>query len=327
MIANFDTSASGWDDDFGGEVPVCEAFERERQRIVEDRIEPADEDDEDAKLARNAPTLYRRMLNDVTTVAMEYAISIDASVNEFEWEIAQPGIAIIQDLRNGLIGDRTGVSQAEKWRFWRHQRDARQLIGTDNQPVISRSYVESAASEYLALPYRSALIERTLIDVLIACEMFAFGEHFSADAKFRRRCIPGLSSYPYSGLVLGYVWGQIKSGVLLLGGAAIAYNSSSLIGGEVAGWIGGIAIALFVLRFIISTLAAPYAFWTLVKLRRGPGRLMSEMLRVYAELDTDGAISPRRIREVVAQSAEKGVVWPPPLFAVLDDMVDRRRSV
>lgn len=50
---------------------------------------------------------------------------------------------------------------------------------------------------------------------------------------------------------------------------------------------------------------------------------MDAMLGLYAEMNSDGPISAKHIRETAQKAADKGVVWPGPLFALLDDVVAR----
>jgi hypothetical protein len=52
-------------------------------------------------------------------------------------------------------------------------------------------------------------------------------------------------------------------------------------------------------------------------------KLIEAMLTTYTGLDGDGTVSSRRIREVAAKAGDAGVVWPAPLFALLDDNIGR----
>jgi hypothetical protein len=47
------------------------------------------------------------------------------------------------------------------------------------------------------------------------------------------------------------------------------------------------------------------------------------MIHVYSELGSEGALSTKRIREVVSRAGDGGVVWPGPLYAILDDNIGR----
>ena len=43
-------------------------------------------------------------------------------------------------------------------------------------PYIYREFVEDAVSEYLNLPFRSKIIDRLILDLLIAMELYGFGD-------------------------------------------------------------------------------------------------------------------------------------------------------
>jgi len=50
---------------------------------------------------------------------------------------------------------------------------------------------------------------------------------------------------------------------------------------------------------------------------------MIAMPHTYGELNGDGQASTRRLREVAVKAADQGVVWPKPLFLILDDNIAR----
>ena len=52
-------------------------------------------------------------------------------------------------------------------------------------------------------------------------------------------------------------------------------------------------------------------------------KLLSEMNGVYCELAPSGPYSARHIEHRARSAADKGVVWPAPLFALLDDINNR----
>jgi hypothetical protein len=54
-----------------------------------------------------------------------------------------------------------------------------------------------------------------------------------------------------------------------------------------------------------------------------PDKLTQQMSICYSALDSHGTISAPHVRESLAVSAQKGVVWPAPLYALLDDVMAR----
>ena len=59
------------------------------------------------------------------------------------------------------------------------------------------------------------------------------------------------------------------------------------------------------------------------KARKQTRDLLIAMAHTYRELDGDGQVSTRRLREVAVRAADQGVVWPKPLFLLLDDNIAR----
>jgi hypothetical protein len=62
-------------------------------------------------------------------------------------------------------------------------------------PEIDRESVLNAAADYLALPYRAPRLERTLVDILVATEMFAYGEEMFRPIPAALRWFPVRSRY------------------------------------------------------------------------------------------------------------------------------------
>jgi hypothetical protein len=47
------------------------------------------------------------------------------------------------------------------------------------------------------------------------------------------------------------------------------------------------------------------------------------MLHCYSALNSEGPVSAHHVRELLVHSAEKGAVWPAPVYALLDDVINR----
>ena len=71
------------------------------------------------------------------------------------------------------------------------------------------------------------------------------------------------------------------------------------------------------------TVLLPFAWRDQRKSKRTVRDLILSMAHTYAELSGDGAVSTRRVREVAARAADLGVVWPNPLFLILDANIAR----
>jgi hypothetical protein len=53
------------------------------------------------------------------------------------------------------------------------------------------------------------------------------------------------------------------------------------------------------------------------------GEVSVAISTAYDELALPGPASAARVRELATKAAEKGATWPPPLSALLDDVVGR----
>ena len=120
----------------------------------------------------NARSLRRTLLRDVTDAALSHAQEAEPPMDGLGFEeIALQGIEVVNDLQSGLTEDGCG---SQNWNFWKHEEDPLRRIKSDDMPYMYRDYLESAASDYLRLPYRAPILERVLVDVMIALEVYAY---------------------------------------------------------------------------------------------------------------------------------------------------------
>jgi hypothetical protein len=65
--------------------------------------------------------------------------------------------------------------------------------------------------------------------------------------------------------------------------------------------------------------------WIVVRRRHNKriSTMLATMNRVYLELDAAGPVSSRNFIELARKATDAGVVWPAPLFALLDDIAAR----
>jgi len=135
--------------------------------------------DEDLKLQRSS-SLRRQLVTDVTRAAMGHATGCGLGA-EALFELAHPGIIIVSGLESSLTRDRKfdlseNATPNVNWKFWRHDDQPQVRIKARDYPYMSRDDIEEYAYNYLDLPYRAPLLERTIVDILIALEFFAFAK-------------------------------------------------------------------------------------------------------------------------------------------------------
>jgi hypothetical protein len=291
-------------------------FNAERRKIVEDYlwIGVDNPSEVDLKIQRGA-SLRRALLNDVTTAAMDHALQTDTSLEEFQF-LASAGVTVVDTLQNGLMQYSWDPDLKKRWNFWRHERDPLALVKKEGSPYFERSSIECAASEYLNLPYRSKLLERTLVDVVVAMELYAFLLQMLMSVPWFLRWLPANSQLQQKHVARQYISGQVFSAVVCLGGAWLASN---------AAWktASNILVSTFFGSFAFLTIALPFAWRRQTKSRSNVPKIIEAMIRTYAELESNGVVSTRRVREVATKAADTGVVWPGPLFAILDDNITR----
>jgi hypothetical protein len=233
---------------------------------------------------------------------------------------------VVDALSDALIDYAQQDNAGRRWNFWRHDPQPGRTIRQDRIPHIDRSSVEAAVDRYLDLPYRAPYFERTLVDVLVAMELYAFGNQFFAPFPWLLSLwiIPAspIQQWP---MPISFIVGQATNALIMLGPAfLIAVYGSAVVGQSAADWLSGGLLVLYLIGFAIGVVALPIAWWNQIKGGRRLQRQLTAMAQVYAELGSDGPVSTRRIRDAATHAANNdGIVWPPPLFAVLDDNIAR----
>lgn len=272
------------------------------------------EDDRNKPIGRS---LYGYLLEGMAKAALDYAVAKNNDPDDFEIDLER-GLAVVQNLRSALVQD----WEDRTLDFWDSYTSPVDKIKADKVPYIERSSLEAAVDEYLALPYRSQAMDRILVKVLIAIELYAFGDEMLNEKTFG---FPARSPLKQSHVLLAYLRGVLFNGVFFGGLAALALwaASSGWIGETSAGWVSAACVSLFLLLGAISTFALPFAWRTQVKARQNVRKLLLAMVTMYNELKSDGPISAKHIRDRASSAAQDGVVWPAPLFAMLDDIISR----
>jgi len=275
--------------------------------------------DENEFIRKGRYTPFYVLVDQVAEAALSYAREKKYSPYDFESNLLNKGIDVCWCLRWGLNG---GVPPIERrYAMWEHFH-IQGINNADHLPIIFREHLFAAAEIYLALPFRVPVVDRMLIDGLIACEISDYGREM-----FRDKPLLSTSRSPFHHrhVLKTYVLGVVANLVLFGGGAALSFYLGS--DGTIArGWsigIGVVLIGFLLLALAVQTIALPFAWARQSKARKEVERLMGEMLKAYDELQ-GGVVSANRVYEVVSEAAKAGVAWPAPLFAVLDDVKSRR---
>ncbi|KRR21403.1 hypothetical protein CQ14_07075 [Bradyrhizobium lablabi] len=263
--------------------------------------------------------LYGFLLKKMAKAASDYVLSKNIGPRDFEDNLNE-ALGIVRSLRYAFVRD---GSDNPSPNFWDNTANPIHKIRAKQVPYIDRSGLECAVDDYLALPYRSQALDRFLVRALIAVELYAFGDEMLNEKPLFG--FPARSPLKQSHVLLGYLRALLLNAVLLGGIAALALWAASKgwIGETAAGWTTGICVALFVLLSALSTFGLPFAWRRQIKARREVSKLLLAMNTIYSELKSDGPISAQYIRDRSSSAAQDGVVWPAPLFAMLDDIIAR----
>jgi hypothetical protein len=264
-------------------------------------------------------SFYAYQLEEMAKAALDYALSKNIDPDDFEFATLDRGLEVVQELRWALVS-----SDDKRLDFWNTRDRPFDRIKADDVPPIDRSSIEGVVDAYLALPYRSRAMDRLLVKILVAMEFYAFGdEMFNEKSLFG--LLPVRSPLKQRHSLLAYLRGQLVNAIFFGGIAALTLWAASKvwIGQTAAEWTSGICVALFVLLGVISTIALPFAWHTQIKARQNVRSILSAINAVDSELRSDGPISAQHIRSRANSAAQIGVVWPAPLFAMLDDIIAR----
>jgi hypothetical protein len=226
------------------------------------------------------------------------------------------------NIRNGLdVVETAAMAVNPKWwdrdenylaLEW-HHRNRPSLVGKNfGEPYIMRLDVEECVSQYLGLPFRVDALDRLLIDMLMAAEIFAFADEVQPQLQQK---LP---------TVLAWLWGNLKSLLIGLSIAAVLIWLSP--DSTAMQWVAGIIAGLTLLSAAFSIVVFPFLYPTVREKRQKFNATVMAMTDAYTTLSGSPASVPH-IRKLVDRATDAGVVWPAPLMALLDDIADRRKSI
>src|SRR5690606_22230909 len=146
------------------------------------------------KLRRNGFEYY---IQEISEAVETYARNENIDLEIFRWDILPQAIDILKDLRHAMISyedrmqemeeddegagfdedvEKQDVPTSEQQDFWIRKRSPLQTIIDKETPRLDRSEIEHIIGRYLEEPWRCQAFDRLLIDVLVALEMYAFGD-------------------------------------------------------------------------------------------------------------------------------------------------------
>jgi hypothetical protein len=269
---------------------------------------------------RRRYTEYGRALDAISRAALEY--NAEAEEDSFE-RLLDRGIAVVSQLRWAVQGDTQNQDEVQQLKLWSHREQPLWEVKKGQIPDFNRAEVEAIVGDYLALPYRSQYLDRILIDVLIALELYSF-----ADEMLNEPSLPGIparSPLVRSHPVVRFLRFRSVEAVVLLApaGLLVLLAQNRYLSEVWANKASSVLVGIFVLSAAWGAIVLPFDWRSHKKSTRLTRSLMNEMISCYSELKTNGPVSARRLVERLGTAADKGVAWPAPLYALLDDILGR----
>jgi hypothetical protein len=275
-------------------------------------------------------SLHFRMQHAFAEAALDHYSPLGVSVGDFR-DLSYRGRAIEDQLRHTVTAMASAQNEAaDHDNYWQHQGNIVRIVKNGGKIDVPRDDVEHIANDYLELPYRVPIFERLLVDVLVATETYAFsidtiGCRAKDDVKFAKELGGWGSPPPVTVLVQPHpVWRYIKSTFFQLLFWAVAGTAAVLIwGDEAASAVLPILFNLGLMTVGLTTLHLPFRWLTHARNAARIRQLLRAETATYAELSPTGPVSAVRVREIASKAADAGVVWPAPLFMLLDEVIKR----
>jgi hypothetical protein len=339
-------------------APDEAAFAKARRSAIGDAVlqahhEVKGETEQKRVLRSSSSSQYYQLLREIAEAAQAFAISNQQTVDRFDFGILQDAIRVCESVHSAFhlpylsaeameIPElRAAKSRDRPTLVWQHVNDLDHRTKIGDVPYLDRQLLLEAVGQYLNLPIKSQRMDRILIDGMIASEMLAIRHPTFADlgelAKkykvtdwasekmilFQR----GLLSIAFSIFFFG---GVVAAAFYLASVDVFSYSQPSWVrvlsawfSPETWKWIGSACSVLMFFRFAKAVVRWRKELSEVANNERRATDLSVAVSTTYDELASPGPASAARVRELATKAAEKGATWPPPLFALLDDVVAR----
>lgn len=231
------------------------------------------------------------------------------------WQLNQ-GFEVVEEIMCAVNEDGWKLLDEEqsgsKKIFWFHKNRICLAGKKRLEPYITVDKTQDAAAAYLLLPYRVPALDRILVDMLVASEMFAFADEVQA---ILNKKLP---------LLLGWLLSNILSVIIGCAIAAICFWIGD--GNSVMNWIGGIILAITLFGTVWSLIAYPFYYPKIRAHHKKVEGTISAMLDAYAAIAGSPA-STKHIDDMLAKATDKGAVWPSQLMVLMEDIRARTATI
>lgn len=304
------------------------SFEDVRAKLIDWALRvPAN--DYEAEELRAYPSTRRTIAEDIVSAAEAHVIAAEAHVianglsAESFADVGHRGLVIFGILTSGLnpaCREPRQPNQRTYWDFWpKHLTSGVPLVSGDD---LHHELIESAASHYLALPYRVPSLDRLFAEALVASSTVPIRDALNdvgpwwAPASSPLRQWNTLACYPITLSVYG-----LTGGAASLGLQAIPQTSAL----SLLSWPLLAVVAISLLCALVDTATLIPRWWRQRTAKKAAKQTLDAIRAIERELFSPGVVSATRVRELAGHASSSGLklLWPAPLFALIDDICNR----
>ncbi|WP_297801073.1 hypothetical protein [uncultured Brevundimonas sp.] len=213
------------------------------------------------------------------------------------------------------------VRPDEQERLLSHRHNLLAEVKQKSYPEISRPEVEQIVGSYIRGAVKTATVDRLLVDLLVALEFSQY-----ANLVLHAPHIPFLAPRLLNRRpILDWLSGNILNVIMAFFVFALFWGAS-VLGIFPLRWLWIIAYGLVVLLVLNAgwgLIWLPRVWWIVRKARGEVLQHLGCMNSTYAALSSEGPISAQHVTALATKAADAGVVWPAPLYVLLEDIQRR----
>lgn len=213
-----------------------------------------------------------------------------------------------------------GPTSDRPFEVWTHKPISDPFREPVAAPSIDRAALADCVGSYLQLPFRAQAMDRILVDALVGAEVLRFARDVYGRPKVR--LLLSLSPVQHRYVWLIWLLGTAFA-IAIFGGLTALFFHLGRIGSLAEDWATGFGVAgigLLVLSIGWSVLALPVRWRSKMQDRATLKSLWEDIADLYNELGSAGSVDADRIRDLATKVGNKGLVMPPSLFPLLEDI-------
>jgi hypothetical protein len=300
-------------------------YTRIAREAVDWKLQPPD-NGEPPQTRNVSGTLLHTLLIELAAASERYAMSKGVGDDSFEEVVLAPAFDVIYGIKSGLLDYSSRSKRIDHYDFWKHHDDPIALVEAKQHPYMDRQTIEDTVGDYLRQPVRGEVLDRLLVDLLIALEVYAFGHEMLNCPVVVGPSVGNLGGVYPPPLNTSFWWERVKMFFRFTGGYAAF---SGLVVGVC--WLSDYSIplasltlcAIYMLIALAAAITSPFHYRKFRKAQSGIRDAVDASVHVYSLVGGHSVASATRIREAAVDAERKGIVWPTSLYALLDNSISR----